>query len=127
MSSNPEDKLRAVTEHRRAEQGARERRYEEQSRRRLLRIIERKLSTSFIGALSKFEQFFGHLWGHGLDERELTDVQRRWREAWEECRNEVLNNGNNQVRAVRAELAQYTMSWDAYQTNMQVKQEEVSG
>ena len=39
-------------------------RYLDESKRRLGKIVETKLKTSFIGALSQFEQEFGFLWGH---------------------------------------------------------------
>lgn len=91
-----------------------EARYDEQSRRRLLRTLEKKLNTSFIGALSKFETFFGPLWGHRKDESELTPEQKKWREIWSLCRTEILNNGNNQLRAIQSEVVQYTVTWNKH-------------
>lgn len=70
----------------------------------LLRVVERKLKTSFIGALSQFEQRFGHLWGHNLPDNRLTQAQRDMRPVWDEVRRAVLTNGNNQVRAAEQEF-----------------------
>jgi hypothetical protein len=89
-------------------------RYREASRARLLKILKRKHTTAFIGALAAFEAAFGRLWGHGTDPRALTADEAAWRAVWEECRNQVLNNGNAQARAVETELAQYTVVWDRY-------------
>lgn len=85
------------------------------SKKRLQRILERKLKTSFIGALSKFEAVFGRLWGHGKDRADLTESEIRFRSLWELARTEVLNNGNNQIRAVQQELDLYTINFDGYQ------------
>lgn len=90
------------------------------SRERLQRIIERKIRTSFIGALSRVEQHFGHLWGH--DSRvSLTPDQEKYRNIYDLLRNEILNNGNNQIRAIINELSQYTIEWDRYQYQLNVK------
>jgi hypothetical protein len=37
--------------------------YEDDSKARLKKIISTKLRTSFIGALSSFEETFGRIWG----------------------------------------------------------------
>lgn len=113
-----EDKLHRVVQNRKVtEEVVSEQRYLEASRKRLLRIIQKKITTSFIGALAKMESFVGTtLWGHGKDECECTPDQLAWRDIWEECRTEILNNGNNQLRAVETEFEQYTIKWNRYQT-----------
>jgi hypothetical protein len=78
------------------------------SKERLSRIIEKKLQTSFIGAISQFETFFGSLWSGNTAE------QRKLKELWEQCRTKVLNNGNNQIRALMLELSQYNVEWNMY-------------
>jgi len=81
------------------------------SKQRLLRNIQRKLNTTFIGSLSKFEVAFGELWGHGKDVSELTETEQSFREAWEQCRTSVLDNGNSQARGVVSELNEYEVIW----------------
>lgn len=88
--------------------------YEIESMHRLMTILEKKFKTSFIGAISQFESYFGVLWGHGKPENKLTEQEKLWRERWNLVRTQILNNGNNQVRAVQQELSQYTMRWDAH-------------
>jgi hypothetical protein len=88
----------------------------ETSKTRLLGITKTKLKTSFVGALAKFETYFGSLWGHGKPRTECTETQLHNREVWDQCRTEVLNNGNSQIRAMESELDQYTISWDRCQT-----------
>ena len=83
-------------------------------RRRLARIVATKHRTTLIGSLSRFEECFGALWGHGLDETELTETQRMWREVWQRCRTGVLDNGNQQLRALEKELEQYEVEWLRY-------------
>lgn len=67
---------------------------------RLRYYVEKRMQTIMIGALSKFEQNFGHLWGHFLDDEEpLTEDQLSFADDWERTRNQVLNQGNAQIRA----------------------------
>lgn len=112
------DKMDRAAATGRVEAEAAKKRYNESSQKRLLRILEKKLQTSFIGALSQFEQFFGHLWGHRRDESELTPEQLEMRDKWNQARTFILNNGNNQIRAIQSELSQYTVSWNRFHYDM---------
>lgn len=96
------------------EAGASRLRHLEDSRKRLLAILRKKSTTSFIGALALFEEFFGELWGQGVPEGQLNEEERYWRGLWNECRFEVLNNGNNQLRAAESALMQYDVDWKRY-------------
>lgn len=94
--------------------------YREKSRKRLSTILEKKMKTSFIGALSQFEQYFGRLWGHGKQEEELTDNELKFRKVWEDTRTAILNNGNNQLRAVQNEISEYSISWNRHKLNIPI-------
>jgi hypothetical protein len=78
----------------------------------LKRHITSKLKTTMIGALASFEEAFGQLWGKGLDDVELTSDQRQYKDIWELIRTEVLNKGNNQLRAAMSEIDQYTVAFN---------------
>ena len=68
-------------------------------------ILKKRLQTTMIGALSEFEKSFGYLWGLDKDDEEpLTPKEERFLDIWEETRNKVLNNGNNQLRKAIAEI-----------------------
>lgn len=114
----PNDQLRSVNERRKTEEPATLKRYQDSSRLRLFRIIKKKFNNSFIGDLSKFETHFGSLWGHGKDEMVRTPEQEAWYELWQQCRTEILNNGNHQLRAVEMELNKYSMTWNRYQMTL---------
>ncbi len=91
--------------------------YREESKLRFQRIYTTKLRTAFIGALAKFEEKFGFLWGH--NDRSTTDIDEQldekfFEELWQSVRNEILTNGNNQIRALDKELEQYTLMWERY-------------
>lgn len=102
----------------------RHKRFQESSLKRLKTIVEKKLRTTFIGDISRFEEYIGKsLWGHGQDEDDCTPEQLKWRQVWEKCRADILTNGNNQLRAIQSELVQYTIEWNCYQNNIVVKQE----
>jgi hypothetical protein len=87
------------------------RRVLEASSKRLASIITTKVRTSFIGALAIFEQYFGAAWGHGLRPEQRTAEQQTAFEVWQLARQEVLNNGNNQLRAAQSEVSQYEVRW----------------
>jgi hypothetical protein len=110
-----EQKLRRVAGHRAvAEAKAGRERDLAESRDRLERIVQKKMKTAFVGALARVERAFGALWGHGKSDLRLTPEERAWRAVWDECRTEILNNGNHQARALEAEFPQYEINWTGY-------------
>jgi len=58
-----------------------------------------RIRTTMIGAISKFENHFGHLWGHFSDDP-LTEEQEKFADLWDCTRNEILNQGNQQIRHI---------------------------
>ena len=67
----------------------------------LMYEIEKRLKTTMIGALAKFEQNFGYLW-----EEDGPD-QRMYEDMWEDTRNSILNQGNHQIRSALKELGEH--------------------
>lgn len=67
----------------------------------LLYEIEKRIKTTMIGSLAKFEQTFGYLW-----EEEGPD-QQMYEDMWEDTRNDILNHGNHQIRSALKELGSY--------------------
>ena len=75
---------------------------------RLRFYIEKRIQTTMIGALSKFENNFGYLWGHHIkNEEDLSPQQLDFGDLWETTRNEILNQGNNQIRQVKEDFYRY--------------------
>lgn len=73
--------------------------------------------------LSQFEMAFGELWGHGKDE--LTEQEKIYRAKWDECRNNILNNGNRQIRNTMTELDMHDVVWNRYKAILvPIKQKE---
>lgn len=89
-------------------------RLKEASRERLLRIVETKLRTAFVGPLAQFEEHFGQLWGRKRRPEHMTAQERAWWELYQKARNNILTNGNNQLRAVQAEVALYDVVYNGY-------------
>jgi hypothetical protein len=89
--------------------------------KRLADSIDKHFRTTFIGALSAFENDFSSLWGAGIPEDQLTDDEYRWRKRWEVVRTTVLNNGNNERRAAQAELREYSVEWDRHTVDIKFK------
>lgn len=68
-------------------------------------ILTKRFQTTMIGALFEFEKHFGHIWGlHKNDDELLTQREEQYRNLWEDVRNQILNNGNNQLRKCIADL-----------------------
>jgi DNA replicative helicase MCM subunit Mcm2 (Cdc46/Mcm family) len=93
--------------------------YLEKSKKRLQNIIETKIRTTFIGSLDIFEKAFGDLWGSGVDNP--TSSQQEIKELWQQVRNDILDMGNNQLRAAHVETEHYTIKWDRYNMTIPVK------
>lgn len=111
-------------EYRQAVDEARKLNYERQevhARSNLKRHIVTKLKTTMIGSLDKFEQTFGYLWGHGKDESDLTPDEKHFRQMWFDTRTEVLNNGNNQIRAAESEIDQYSVKFNKFKYDFVIK------
>lgn len=68
-------------------------------------ILTKRFQTTMIGALFEFEKTFGYLWGHDKEENELTDKELDFLDRWDNVRNQILNNGNNQLRKAISDLS----------------------
>ncbi len=91
-------------------------RLKEEYKNRLKKIVGKKFDTTMIFSLSQFETAFGHMWGHGLESTRLTDEQKVMRDKWKQCRENILNNGNQQKRNAKTELDMHEVIWKKYQT-----------
>jgi len=83
-------------------------------------ILTKRFQTTMIGALYEFEQSFGYLWGQDKYYEDLTEQQKKFRDRWENTRNQILNNGNSQLRKCLNELSsnkQNTYSYKFYNKN----------
>ena len=69
----------------------------------LIYNIEKRFKTTMIGSLAQFEQRFAHLWEEGVDE----DKKTYYYNLWQDTRDEILNNGNNQARSAVKELKNF--------------------
>jgi hypothetical protein len=98
----------------------RDEKYKEVSKDRLLKISQKKIQTTMIGALSTIEKYFGFLWGHEIT-GELTPEQTHMKEQFDEVRAEILDRGNNQIRNLEAEFTNYDINWLRYRMTLPVK------
>lgn len=67
---------------------------------KLLKVLKKKLSTSFIGAIAEIERRCP----------ELVNSEK-----WEDLRNAILTNGNSQIRAIEKELDNYEVTEKRYE------------
>jgi hypothetical protein len=68
-------------------------------------ILTKRFQTTMIGALFEFEKAFGYLWGQDKNEEDLTDNELDFLDRWDNVRNQILNNGNNQLRKAIVDLS----------------------
>lgn len=104
----------------------------EDSKKRFIKILETKMKTTFICPLNEFEKHFGFLWGdtnynNGIENKELKECldkagvsEEAWLEVWNQVREKILTNGNNQFRALLNELETYSMHWNRYHMDLKV-------
>ena len=89
------------------------------SKDRLKEISKKKFETCFIFCLAEFETTFGReLWGHGLQDNELTEAQLKNRDLWTKLRKDILNKGNTQRRALVAEIDLHNVEFEGYRMNL---------
>ncbi len=96
-------------------------RFEEQSKERLFKIIEKKLRTTFIGDIAAIEEQFGTLWGIDYAAKDLTEDERIFKEKWDKLRTNILDRGNAQIRGLKNELEQHTIQWDGYSYDLKIR------
>lgn len=87
--------------------------------------VERKIKTTMVGALASFEENFGYLWGHDKPENEpLTEDEEANLANWEYIRNEILDRGHSQIRAIKHELENYDIEWQRYKYHFKFRRED---
>ena len=97
-------------------------RYDDSSKKKLMENLKKKFTTTMIGAIHAFENDFGQFWGHDKADDELTEDEEQFREVWFRTRTQILDNGNNQLRAAMKELSQYTVKWNRYTTTFKARE-----
>jgi len=68
----------------------------------LINNINKRFKTTMIGALARFEDSFGYLW-----EDENNSNRENFNILWERVRDDILNNGNKQMRAAINEVSNF--------------------
>jgi hypothetical protein len=80
-------------------------------------ILTKRFQTTMIGALFEFEKVFGHLWGIHKNEDSLTEEELAFDDKWNWVRNQILNNGNSQLRKCLADLDNTKYHYKLYKRN----------
>ncbi len=87
--------------------------------------VERKIKTTMIGALATFEENFGYLWGYDRPQNEaLTQEEEENLLIWEYIRNEILDRGHSQIRAMNHEIENYEVEWQRYKYQFKFRRED---
>jgi len=76
------------------------------------KILTKRFQTTMIGALFEFEKTFGYLWGQfKTEDEDLTEQEAYFQDKWDQVRNQILNNGNGQLRKALADLEKTKTSY----------------
>ena len=100
-------------------QKIREDRSKEVSQQSLYKFSEKCIRTTMIGELDAIEKSFGFLWNFEM-EGELTEEQKVFKNIYEDTRAFILDKGNNQIRFLKNEFADYEINRKKYQINLPV-------
>jgi len=96
----------------------------ENSKKQLVDMLEKRLKTTFIGAISSFENAFGYMWGHNKKNTDRNEHEKDMYNLWMQTRNEILNKSNVQSRAIIEDLRNYTVKFNMYKIVMRTKENE---
>jgi hypothetical protein len=89
--------------------------------------VETKIRTTFIGSIAAFQEAMGFLWGDGKPLRDLTPQELEYRRLWLEVRDNVLNNGNKQLRAAKKEISEYNVEQKKFNYKFNNNNDNVRG
>jgi len=92
----------------------RDQRKKDASKEKLLKIAKKRIQTTMIGALFSIEETFGYLW----------ENDAMMKEVFEELRSEILDRGNNQIRALESDFSTYEIVWKKYSYQLPFKEKE---
>lgn len=89
--------------------------YSDASRRRLNKSIDRGCHTIFVGAIAKVEEQFGDLWGNDeIDPDDMDPIQIKWYNKFMDVREQIFDQGNNELCKLLDKLDEYSIIWDKY-------------
>lgn len=101
------NKLKSIVAARKQSEAERLAENRERSKEYISNKIKKDLLTIAIGNISKIEQEFGVLWGHGKQNADLSESERAWRLVWEAMREEMLDAVNARIRRAQSELVKF--------------------
>ncbi len=100
-------------------QKMRDDRAKEVSQQALYKFAEKCIRTTMIGSLDVIEKSFGFLWNFESQE-EMTEEQKILKNIYDEARAFILDKGNNQIRFLKNEFADYEVSRKKYHISLPV-------
>lgn len=100
--------------------------YKANSKARLIAETRKRTQTIIFGIIARIEESFGHQWGHGKTDGEITDDERLAKDVWTQVRKAILDHGHSQSRALLEEFQQYEVEWIRHTLRVAVKTEEKS-
>jgi hypothetical protein len=114
--------LRILLAEKKAREEASKKKYLEDSKQRLLKIITTKMRTIMIGSIDSIEKNLCKPY-----EDENSDEARMIRDIFLRIRQEILDKGNTQIRNIETEFQQYLIEWLRYRLVLPVKPRQGQG
>lgn len=89
----------------------------------LEKLIKRRCTTIFIGALDSIEQKFGYQWGYDRSQNDLTEKEKLFFQLWKDLRKEILDKSNHQVKLLLNDLDHFEINMKRYIYNLEFNDE----
>ena len=79
-----------------------------------------KIRTTMIGSLASIEEHLGFLWQP--KDGKMSSEAIEFQSLYEKVRQEILDNGNNQIRNIKSEMENYSVEWLRYRLTLPFRQ-----
>lgn len=83
---------------------------------KLQQVVSKAMKTIMIGAIASIEEKFGELWGSG----QMDEEQQKFYNVFMECRKDILDKGNNQIRNCKTLMDGYTVEYSGFSITLPV-------
>lgn len=81
---------------------------------KMRKCISTSLKTTAVGSIAIFEENFGHLWGEGVPEDQLTEEQKLYKERWQETRSQIFDRCRQSEEIALSTLDKFSIKKKTY-------------
>lgn len=89
----------------------------------LEKLIKKRCTTIFIGALDSIEQKFGYQWGFDKSLSDLSEKEKLFLQLWKDLRKEILDKSNVQTKMLVEDLKYFDINMKMYSYKLELNDE----